>query len=304
MKVAQNNLVSIIVRTCNPSNYYLLKLAIESIIINYYRPIQIIIVIQTESIDYYQNVLLLISKYKQSQILFSIVLNSTSHDERAKNLNLGLQDAEGQYIGFLDDDDILYSNHINTLLSKLKESNYHAWAYTDFYSTICDFNQQQTVNVISQSSPNHTKNQFSLSKLCQNGYIAIHSYLIDRKKVEPNLLCFDESLSVLEDYELMLRLSQKYEPIYIPVITCEYRQYVDARNSNYFINQTLGIEYSQKAKIWWSSYKQVEEKKKQLFDNYRPNFFSYAMRSYLMSKFPFLYPIRRIWKMLKKLIHQ
>lgn len=298
------NLVSFIIRTCNSKNFSLLKIAVESIIENNYRPIEICIIVQSLDLDFFDQVCLEFSSRDVSGIAIKIIHNFTHNDERAKNLNLGIRASTGRYLGFLDDDDILYPNHIFTLVSTLQESETSIWAYTDYASVICDYDQEKdSINIVSKSTSTHTKNNFSLTKLCQNGFIAIHSYLIDRTKIEPDILRFNESLSVLEDYEFMLRLAKHHKPIYIPEITCEYRHYTDFRNSSYSLDQESGKKYRAKAKIWWKSYKKVERIKKEIYSGYHTPFFSYAMRSYILSMFPFLHQARRSWKMLKHKIN-
>jgi glycosyltransferase involved in cell wall biosynthesis len=57
-------------------------------------------------------------------------LNLNNNSERSASRNYGISAANGHYIAYLDDDDIFYSNHIETLLSQLKKTKYKV-AYTD-----------------------------------------------------------------------------------------------------------------------------------------------------------------------------
>ena len=46
--------------------------------------------------------------------------------------NTGIKTARGSYIAYLDDDDVYYPNHLETLIEFLKKSDYGV-AYTDSY---------------------------------------------------------------------------------------------------------------------------------------------------------------------------
>ena len=68
----------------------------------------------------------LIKKFNSTN--FKIIHNSiTSVDLRSHNLNLGLKKATGRFICFLDDDDQIYPNHLNDLVSAI-QNNKTAWA--------------------------------------------------------------------------------------------------------------------------------------------------------------------------------
>lgn len=301
--MSKKHIVSLIIRTCKECNLGLFHIALQSIIENDYRPVEIIAVVQSKNDNFIATLQAIINNINCSGIQTKLVVNNTSADERARNLNLGIQVATGRYLGFLDDDDILYPHHLSSLVNYLSHSEKIAWAYTDSATAVCERrNTDQVVNVVSVESPQHKRNFFSIKKLCENGFIPIHSYLIDRNKVSEELLYFDESLKVLEDYAFMLKLAHSHLPEYIPVITCEYRFYTDASNSNFHVNQRLGKTYSGKMKMWREAYQKVEKQKKQLFPSYRTPILSFSTRSMIVAKFPILQRIKPYWKKVKKLI--
>src|SRR4030042_3528026 len=118
----ESPLVSIIVRTKDRPK--LLEKALQSISEQDYRPIEVVLVndggcyLDTE---------------KLNSILKDIPLNYVRLEKnrgRAHAGNVGIKNAKGEYIGFLDDDDEFYSNHTSTLISFLEQSDYKV-AYTD-----------------------------------------------------------------------------------------------------------------------------------------------------------------------------
>ena len=146
---------------------------------------------------------------------------------RTAGLNIGVEAARGAYIGFLDDDDVVYPDHLQTLMEA-------AWpdrrpvVYTD------------VLNVTYQPDPRtgewmRDKEQlvysfdFDAGNFLLANYIPIHCLAIRRdcfERVGP----FDESLTTLEDWEFLIRLSRIYPFLHIPKITGEYRRRDD--NSN------------------------------------------------------------------------
>ncbi len=298
----ENQVVSIIVRTNTINRLCLLKNALSSIITNDYRPIEIIVVAQSEQQNFIQAVQSICQEITANQVQINLVINNTSQDERAKNLNLGMKASNGRYIGFLDDDDIIYSNHISLLIEALKQSEITAWAYSQTVIKICHYDEKAGVNIIS-SENSMIPNKFSLEEFVMEKFnIPIHSYLIDRLKIKADMLYVDESLRVMEDYCFILKIACQYEPVYINNVTCEYRFYTDASNSSFYINQILGVNYIEKAKIWQEASKKVEKLKRELLPNYSPNLISVNQRKFLLARFAFLYRIKikfpKIWKFL------
>jgi glycosyltransferase involved in cell wall biosynthesis len=301
-----NEVISIIVRTTQEKRLPLLKNAVESILANDYRLLEIIIVAQTTQDVFIEKIQQICHNYSRDRVKVNLVVNQTSLDERTKNLNLGLQNSTGRYLGFLDDDDILYPNHLSSLLEGLKKSG-KSWAYSDVASVICNLKNFSEIEKISTSYP-FKKNEFLQQEFWQNNFIPIHSYLLDRKKIEAELLYFDESFKVMEDYAFLLKISSRYQPAYVPIITCEYRFFTDASNSNYYINQILGINYAQKAKVWQEATIAIECLKNQLDRAYIPRTRSAIVRKFLLSNFAFLYTMKskfpRLWNQSLKILEK
>ena len=298
-----NNLVSIIVRTNQEKRLPLLKNALMSIIKNDYRPIEIIIVAQSEQQYFIEKLEDICQEFTTDHVQTKLVINRTSQDERAKNLNLGINAASGRYIGFLDDDDIFYSHHLKIIISSLeKQPENFAWSYTDVLVPFCSIENNNNITILS-SKCLYKKEQFSISEFFQNNFIPIHTYLLDKTKIDPKLLKFDESLKVMEDYAFLLKIAKYYQPLYIPEITCEYRFWADSSNTNYHVNMLTGKNYKAKLKTWNEAESKIEILKLQLDPNYKStNLVSFKTRQKFVTHYPYLYILKykfpKIWKFL------
>ena len=290
MLINNNNLVSIIVRTCNPQRFFLLEKAVKSIYENKYRPIEIIIVAQTESDYFIEKINKLIEKYQESFFLMQLVINQTSEDERAKNLNLGITKSQGRYIGFLDDDDIFYDNHIPLLINSIKKPESTAWVYGDVALVLCHLTKSNNLQKISFEYP-FKRDKFSIKELFKQNFIPLNSYLLDRNKIQNNLLLFDESFRFGEDYAFLIKIAVKYIPEYVGKVTSEYRIFQDCSNSNTIMNDRLNVPDKDKIKSWSYALYKTEVIKENLMSSYSSGLISLKLRKYIFYKFPLL----KIW---------
>jgi LmbE family N-acetylglucosaminyl deacetylase/GT2 family glycosyltransferase/glycosyltransferase involved in cell wall biosynthesis len=109
--------------------------------------------------------------------------------------NVGLQEAVGQYIGFLDDDDWIMPSHISLLVGELEKNRGLVAAYS---ATVVK-NEEEVVDRYAQ--------EFNLGLLHIRNYLPIHSVLFRRNAAAD---ChFDESQQVYEDWDFWLQLASK-----------------------------------------------------------------------------------------------
>lgn len=146
---------------------------------------------------------------------------------RTASLNIGIEAAQGEYVAFLDDDDVIYPDHLSVLMQTALPDRLPV-VYAD------------VINVTYQQNPRsgewkraHEQLVYSFDFDKDNfllaNYIPINCLAI-RKDCFEAVGPFDESLSVYEDWEFLIRLSRKYPFQHIAKITGEYRRRDD--NSN------------------------------------------------------------------------
>lgn len=136
-------------------------------------------------------------------------------DARARSLNLGKNNSTGRYLAFLDDDDKIYPGHYEKLIEALKKSDY-AWAYTDVVRALYNEHGQ----LVERTTP-FCRSVYSFLDHLRGNFIPIHSFAIDRIRAS-NVGDVDESMSRNEDYEFILRLAFRHEPLYVRGFSAEY----------------------------------------------------------------------------------
>lgn len=207
-----NPLVSIIVRTKDRPK--LLKRALQSIAAQNYRPIEVVLVndggcdLDIEEIR---------------GILGDVSLNYVRLEQntgRAHAGNAGIENARGEYVGFLDDDDELYPEHVSTLGSFLNEKTSYIGAYTDTEIIERDYDGDGTV--IREACKGLFRSwDFSYDVLLFENYIPLMCSLL-RKEAIRNVGGLDEALEIFEDWDLFIRVAEKERFAHIPQVTTKY----------------------------------------------------------------------------------
>lgn len=146
---------------------------------------------------------------------------------RTPTLNVGIENAHGRYVAFLDDDDFARPHHLKTL-AEAAQGGQRPVVYSDVVNVTFERDPQtqawKRVREQLVYSFDFDRNNFLLAN-----YIPINCLLIRRDcfdAVGP----FDESLSVYEDWEFLIRLSRKFDFVHVAEVTGEYRRRDD--NSN------------------------------------------------------------------------
>ena len=204
-------LVSIIIRTCGRP--FILKNAIDSVLKQTYSNVEIVIVEDGSDISEE----MLKRDYKNIKYQY---LHTQIKVGRSVVGNLGLKNANGEYFNFLDDDDILLPNHVDTLIEKiLRESQLVAYSIAEEYQ----IKVSDTV-----SYPYKIKRKFIRYKqpynkllLCYKYYLPIQSVMFHRSLFE-KYGGFDEKLDCLEDWDMWVRYSTACDFLFISEVTSIY----------------------------------------------------------------------------------
>ncbi|MEH1944561.1 MAG: glycosyltransferase [Nostoc sp.] len=130
--------------------------------------------------------------------------------------NRGLNRAVGEFVSFLDADDLWTPDKLESQLKALQEniSAKVAYSWTDYIGANGQF-------ILSGKRINENQNVYE--KLLINNFLENGSNpLIDRKALI-TLGGFDESLSAAQDWDMWLRLASKFDFICVPSVQILYR---------------------------------------------------------------------------------
>jgi len=131
---------------------------------------------------------------------------------RSNAANIGLKNALGQYLVFLDDDDWFEPDHIQSLMNAFKFNPTFKVAYTGVKCV--DGNGTLLHHQFDAS--------FDAVKLLSGNFIPIHAVLFSRTLIE--LGCyFDESLDLYEDWDFWIQLSQHVDFLKVKGLSAVYR---------------------------------------------------------------------------------
>jgi len=114
-------LVSVLVPTFNRPSYF--SEALASTLHQSYKNLQVIVIN-----DGGEDVSDIVNFYSDPRVVF---IDRKENRGKAASLNEALATAKGKYIAYLDDDDLYYPNHIETLVDALENQTDRQVAYTD-----------------------------------------------------------------------------------------------------------------------------------------------------------------------------
>jgi LmbE family N-acetylglucosaminyl deacetylase/glycosyltransferase involved in cell wall biosynthesis len=153
---------------------------------------------------------------------FEVVrVNLPENVGRAAAANAGVEAATGDYVAFLDDDDLAEPEHLATLAGLVAAEDVRI-AYTDAAVGIYVMDPELGWRQVERRLP--YSRDFDPELLFFDNYIPFNTLLIDRKlfaEVGP----FDAELPFFEDWDMLIRLAQVTDFHHLGQVTCEYRHF-------------------------------------------------------------------------------
>jgi GT2 family glycosyltransferase/SAM-dependent methyltransferase len=138
--------------------------------------------------------------------------------------NAAIKASTGRWCLFLDDDDLLFYDHIEVLMNALYDEPDAAGAYSLAYEVVTDMlrSSSEGYRELTHSVPDLMRQEFDHTILAKYNFIPIQSMLFDRNLfIERGGL--PEDMDALEDWVLWNRYSHRNRFIYVPKLTSMYR---------------------------------------------------------------------------------
>lgn len=202
-------IVSVIVRTKDRPK--LLSQALGSIASSTYRCVELVLVNdggETPSLP--------------SSFPFPVVLVDVETNlGRAAAANAGVDAATGDYVSFLDDDDLMAPEHLRTLIGLVTAADIDV-AYTDAAVGIYELDGDSGWTEVDRRLP--YSRDFDPELLLVENYIPLNTLIIERSLFE-DAGPFDPALEFFEDWDFLIRLAAVAPFHHLPRVTAEYRHF-------------------------------------------------------------------------------
>ena len=206
--------IDIILPTYNRANK--IKIALESIINQTYQKWTLYVVN-----DGGEDVSEIIKDFKDKRIKYYNI----KHIGKSGALNYGLKISNNHYISYMDDDDIIFPQHLELLLTASLQ-NKRNFVYSDTYLTEID---EKTGKQISQKIENNLDVTYEMLRF-QN-YIN-HKQILHTRELYKKVGEYDEKLSILIDWDYIKRLAKIEEPYHVKIITGNHFLYYKNKKIN------------------------------------------------------------------------
>lgn len=206
-------LVSVIVRTMDRPS--LLAEALKSIARQTYANLEIV-VINDGGVDVRE----IVDAVAGGGIPVTYIVHD-KNEGRSAAANSGLKAARGMYLTFLDDDDVLYSDHVETLVKAVQLKGEKV-VYSGVSNAYYEGPPQDPRNCIRKET---IFNQgFDPDLFLFASHIPIMSVLFHREVFQA-VEGFSPDLDLFEDWDFLIRASRRFPFYYVDKVTAEYRFY-------------------------------------------------------------------------------
>ena len=203
----------------------IVKRALDSVVNQTYKIFEIILVNdnpEDKETDLEIRKLISSEEYKCHNIKYIVV---EKNGGACKARNIGLKNAKGKYVAFLDDDDEWLPRKNEVQISAFLNNSNIRMVYCNveyFYEEI-----NKTEVLYSENQPTGRIFDETLAK----NRIGSCSFPMFRTDALKEIGGFDEKMPAFQDWELYLRFTKKYEVGYVPEICVRYHEYVGERIS-------------------------------------------------------------------------
>lgn len=193
------DLISIILPSHNRA--HLIGKAIQSALNQSHREIELIVV-DDASTDNTEEV---VASFRDSRIVY---LRNSSNLKASGARNVGLRKVQGRYVTFLDSDDEYYPDKVSEQYASIRD--------TDLGAVTCGRDDYLVGQKKSSWVPRIDRNALHHLLARDNVGAGAPFLMIPSQIIRDHDLLFDETMSAMEDHDLLIRICQRFEIAYVP----------------------------------------------------------------------------------------
>jgi len=208
-------LVSVVIPAYNCEQY--IKATVLSVIDQTYKNIEIIIIDDGSSDATGAVCKSLANEY--DNIIY--IYESNGGVSRARNI--GLNKCTGEYICFLDGDDLWPNNKVAAQVEYLENNINSHFICGNYVEVSADFKLAQNHQLIITQQLDPQKSGWVYCKQLKGLHIHIITLMFRKELIDE--VYFDEMLNIAEDYDLWLRIMAKYQISFLDACLAYYRRH-------------------------------------------------------------------------------
>lgn len=136
--------------------------------------------------------------------------------------NLAMELATGEYFNFLDDDDLFFADHVQTLTAALQRHPEYKVAYSYAFDTPINVRSRAPYRYDVKAYHSTVKERFNRLRLLHHNLFPIQAVMFSREIWE-RLGGLDSALDMLEDWDMWVRYAAQYDFLCVEKTTSIYR---------------------------------------------------------------------------------
>jgi glycosyltransferase involved in cell wall biosynthesis len=265
----ENPLVSVVIPTYKRPD--MLGRAIDSVLNQTYDNIEIIVVDDNdEDSEYRKETEEFMDKYADIDNL--VYLKHTENKGGSAARNTGIKTSEGEYIAFLDDDDIWVNTKLKKQIEVFKNNNNLGLVYCRMYSF------KNNTGEVYHKKKIKLVNGSIYTDMLEMNYIGTPTALV-KKICFQKVGLFDIDLLSRQDHDMFLRISKNYDIDYVDEFLVKFSSHDNKISRNINSKEKGWKMFLSK---WENELNEFPKEKKKLYNNY---YFEMAKLYYKNNKY-------------------
>lgn len=208
-RASRGPLVSVILPTYNRRRY--LPEALSSVLRQTHRDLELLVVN-----DGGEPVSDIVQSFGDPRVVF---IDRRENRGKPYSLNEALARARGRYIAYLDDDDVYYPYHVETLVNALESETDCQVAYSDLFRSYCDIRPDGRRVILAKHL--EISRDFDRFMMFHFNHV-LHVSLMHRRDLLDRTGPYNEHLNILIDWDLTRRFAFFTDFHHVPLVTGEY----------------------------------------------------------------------------------